>query len=151
MRLYTLLLGFALTAMPAVADPGGAIAVIVNQQSPIDELSARELKAAFEGYGLPGVKTQNIALVYLRGEIEDRFNLTVLGVSSKKVKVYWLRRVFEGESDLRKIFKSADEVKTYIGENEASVGFIFAGHLDDSVKAISIDARKHDDPGYVLR
>lgn len=151
MRLLTLLLGLALAATPAAAAPGGPIAVIVNPQNPVEDLSGKELKAAYEGYGLPGLKTQNIALVYLRGEIEDTFNLKVLGVSSKKVKVFWLRRVFEGESDLRKILKSSDEVKAFVGGSEACIGFLPAAEVDDSVKVISIDGKKHDDPGYLLR
>ena len=151
MRHYTLLLVCTLLALPVFADPGGAIAVIVNKENSIDDLSTKELKAAFQGYGLSGLKTQNVALVYLRGEIEDTFNLKVLGISSKKVKVYWLKRVFEGESDLRKIFKSAEKVKAFIGQNQASIGFIPATALDDSVKAISIDTKKHDDSGYALK
>ena len=151
MKSLTLLLGFALTAVAAAADPGGPIAVIVNPQSPVEDLSEKELKAAYEGYGLPGLKTQNIALVYLRGEIEDAFNLKVLGISSKKVKVYWLRRVFEGESDLRKILKSGDEVRAFVGGNEASIGFLPAAQVDASVKAVSINGKKPNEPGYLLR
>ena len=151
MRFLTLLLGLALAAVAAAAAPGGPIAVVVNRQSPVEDLSEKQLKAAYQGYGLPGLKTPNIALGYLRGEIENTFNLTVLGISSKKVKVFWLRRVFEGESDLRKILKSADEVKAFVGGSETSIGFIPAAEVDDSVKAISIGGKKHDDPGYLLR
>jgi ABC-type phosphate transport system substrate-binding protein len=140
-----------LLAMPAVGDSTGPIAVIVNNNSPINDLSMKELKAAFQGYGLPNLKTQNIALAYVRGEIEDSFNRRVLGVSSKKVKVYWLRRVFQGESDLRRICATVAEVKKFVGQNEASIGFIPASELDDSVRAISIDDEKHDAPGYPLR
>ena len=146
-----LLVGTLLLAMPVVAAADGTIAVIINKQSPIDDLSTRELKAAFEGYGLPGSATQNIELVYLTGGIEDSFNQKVLGVSSKRVKVYWLRRVFKGESDLRRILKTAEEGKAFSDANEAAIGFIPASELDDSVKAISIDARRHDDAEYTLR
>ncbi len=148
--LALLLIGVLLVG-PVRADSDEAIAVIVNKKSPIDNLSVKELKAAFEGYGLPGLKSRNIAIVYLRGDIENRFNLKALGISSKKVKVYWLKRVFEGESDLRKILKSAAEVKAFIGQNEASIGFILAADLDDSVKPIAIDDKKHDDLKYKLR
>ena len=150
MKLLALLLGMALTAV-AAADAGGPIAVIVHPASPVEDLSEKELKAAYEGYGLPGLKTQNVALVYLRGETEDSFNLKVLGISSKKVKVYWLRRVFEGESDLRKILKTTDEAKAFVAGNEASIGFVPATEVDDSVKAISIGGKKQDDPEYLLR
>jgi len=146
-----LLLIYALLAAPADADPGGAIAVVVNKGNALDNLSTKELKAAYEGYGLPGSKDPDIAIVYLRGDIENRFNLKILGISSKKVKVYWLKRVFEGESDLRKILKSPAEVKTFIGQNETAIGFIPAADLDDSVKPISIDGKKHDEPEYKLQ
>lgn len=138
-------------AMPVVAAADGAIAVVINKQSTIDDLSTRQLKAAFEGYGLPGSEIQNIELAYLAGKIEDTFNQKVLGVSSKRVKVYWLRRVFKGESDLRRILKTAAEVKAFIEAHEAAIGFIPASELDDSVKAITIDARRHDDPEYSLQ
>ena len=151
MRYVRFLLISALLAASAGADQDGAIAVIVNEKSPVDNLSARELKAAFEGYGQPGAKTQNSAIVYLRGDIENRFNLKAMGISSKKVKVYWLKRVFKGESDLRKILKSAAEVKAFIAQNETSIGFIPAADLDDSVKPVTIDGKKHDDPQYKLR
>lgn len=146
-----LLLLCTLLAVPSGGDPGGPIAVIVNNRSPIENLSTKELRAAFEGYGLAGLETRNIALVYLRGEIEDSFNLKVLGISSKKVKVYWLRRVFEGESDMRRIFASVAEARDFVSQNEASIGFIPASELDGSVRAICIDAERHDAPGYPLR
>lgn len=148
MRIQTFLLMSLLLAGPVVGEP---IAVIVHPQSPIQSLTSKELKAAYEGYGLPGVESQEIALVYLRGEIEDAFNRSVLGISSKKVKVYWLRRVFEGESDMRRIFKTAAKVKAFIGEHQECIGYIPASELDDSVRAISIDAAGHDDPGYPLK
>ena len=146
-----LLLICTLLAVPAVAAPDGAIAVIVNKANAVDNLSGKELKAAFEGYGLPGSKASNTAIVYLKGEVENKFNLKILGISSKKVKVYWLKRVFAGESDLRKILKTAAEVKAFIDQNETAIGFIPAVDLDDSVKPISIDGKKHDDPEYKLQ
>ena len=147
MAIRTLLIASLLLAGPVA---GESIAVIVNPQSPMQNLTADELKAAYEGYGLPGADSEDTALVYLRGETEDAFNLAVLGISSKKVKVYWLRRVFEGESDLRKIFKTAAEVKSFVSENEDCIGFIPAADLDDSVRAITIDATGHDAAGYLL-
>ena len=147
MRISTLFVVGLLLAGPV---SGESIAVVVNPQSPIQNLTAKELKAAYEGYGLPGV-AEDVTLVYLRGKTEDAFNQGVLGISSKKVKVYWLKRVFEGESDMRKICKTATAVKAFIGENEACIGFIPAPELDDSVRAITIDAKTHDDPGYQLK
>ena len=131
---------------PILADP---IAVVVHPQSSVQDLTTKELKAAYEGYGLPGISAE-IVLVYLRGDLEDAFNLSVLGVSSKKVKVYWLRRVFEGESDLRRISKTAAEVKAFVGANKECIGFVPAGELDGSVRAITIDGAAHGDPGYPL-
>lgn len=132
---------------PVLADP---IAVIVHPQSSIQDLTSRELKAAYEGYGLPGISAE-ITLVYLRGDVEDAFNLSVLGVSTKKVKVYWLRRVFEGESDLRRTSKTAVEVKAFVGAYKECIGFVPAGELDGSVRAITIDGVAHGDPGYPLK
>lgn len=126
---------------------GDPIAVIVNPQSPIQNLTSKELKAAYEGYGLPGI-SEEITLVYLRGDLEDAFNLSVLGISSKKVKVFWLKRVFEGESDLRRICKVVAEAKTFIGGNVECIGFIPAADLDESVRAITIDGAAYSDPGY---
>ena len=147
MRISTLFVVGLLLAGPV---SGESIAVVVNPQSPIQNLTAKELKAAYEGYGLPGV-AEDVTLVYLRGKTEDAFNRSVLGISSKKVKVYWLRRVFEGESDMRRIFKTAAKVKAFIGEHQECIGYIPASELDDSVRAISIDAAGHDDPGYPLK
>ena len=147
MRISTLFVVGLLLAGPV---SGESIAVVVNPQSPIQNLTAKELKAAYEGYGLPGV-AEDVTLVYLRGKTEDAFNQGVLGISSKKVKVYWLKRVFEGESDMRKICKTVAQVKAFIGENEGCIGFIPAPELDDSVRAITIDAKTHDDPGYQLK
>jgi len=136
-----------LLAVPALADP---IVVVVNPASPIQELTSKELKAAYEGYGLPDI-SEEITLVYLRGDIEDAFNLSVLGISSKKVKVYWLRRVFEGESDLRRICKTPAEVRRFVSENADCIGFLPVPELDESVRAISIDGTPHSDPGYPVK
>ena len=148
MRIFALLGLSLLLAGPLVAEP---IAVIVHPQCPVQELTSEELRAAYEGYGLPGVDSHEIALVYLRGDIEDAFNQAVLGISSKKVKVYWLRRVFEGESDLRKIVKSVAEARAFVAQNTECIGFIPAAELDDSVRAVAIDGTSHTDAGYPLK
>ena len=147
MRIRTLLIVSLLLVGPVAGEP---IAVIVHPGSSVQNLTSKELKEAYEGYGLPGVDDE-VTLVYLRGEIEDAFNQVVLGISSKKVKVYWLKRVFEGESDMRKICKTVAEVKAFIGENQACIGFIPAAGLDDSVRAITIDQKAHGDPEYRLK
>jgi hypothetical protein len=135
----------------ADAGGGGAIAVVVSPDSPLTEISASDLKAVFQGYGLPQMRATNIILVHLKGEAEDRFNGVVLGLSSRQVRAYWLKKVFQGEGDARKYCRDAASVVERVSGNRSAIGFMYAADLVDQVRALRMDSRTPAHPDYLLR
>lgn len=128
-----------------------AVVLVIGKQSPVDSLSLKDLKSIYKGHRIAAFQNKTLTLAYLRGDLEDTFNQKILGLSTKKVNTYWLRKVFQGEGDVRKYFNNAAEAKRFIAVNDHAIGFIYADELDDSIKAIAIDGRSIKDPNYLLR
>jgi hypothetical protein len=131
--------------------PPEPLVVVVDRNSPIQDISLDELRALFQGYGLPQLRATNIELVYLRGEAEDRFNLAVLGLPSRKVREYWLKKVFQGEGDARTHCRDPAAVIARVAGNQAAVGFVPAGAVSHQVQALTIAGRGPAAPDYLLR
>jgi len=127
------------------------LVVVVDRDSPLEDISGADLRALFQGYGLPQLRATNIELVYLRGEAEDRFNEAVLGLPSRKVREYWLKKVFQGEGDARTHCRDAAAVLARVGGNQAAIGFVPAGAVGPQVRALTIAGRGPEAPDSLLR
>lgn len=69
-------------------------------------------------------------------EIRTSFDEYVLGKSSSQVKAYWSKLMFTGKGTPPKEAESGAEVKSLVAGNPATIGYIDASEVDDSVKVI---------------
>ena len=92
-------IGLAVLGVSSASGQTGAVAVVVNEKNPVNNLSTPELRKLFAGEkhswtgGLP-VKL----FVRATGAYERVVLLKLLGMSEREYKQYWTAQVFRGEA-----------------------------------------------------
>lgn len=69
-------------------------------------------------------------------DIRTKFDEGVLEKSSSQVKSYWSKLMFTGKGTPPKEVDSSAQMKQLIAENPATIGYIDAAEVDDSVKVV---------------
>ncbi len=149
-RVTTLCAVFALavTAPPRVS---AQLAVVVNRNNPVQNISFDELRRIYLGQKSRFSNGEAVVLVEFpaRGAV---FYEKLLGISNDLFRRHWIALVFRGE-DLAppKAFSSAELLKQFIADNAGAIGFMDVGVADQSVKILTIDGVPPTDPRYRLR
>src|SRR4051812_46703654 len=139
-RRLTAALGLLVMAMlPA---RGMDIAIVVNKDNPVSELSFRELTALFElqqQFWKGGTRVH--VIIPQAGRPERNVMLkTVYHRTDDSLNKYWLNRMFKAEiTDLPQIEPSDEKVKQEVAHRPNAIGFIDASKVDDTVKVLRID------------
>jgi len=115
------------------------IAMIVNKQNSLTTVELKEVKLLYLGKRkkIGGVKVTPVALQ----DEHETTKVFVNGVLSKTLQQhrgYWARIVFTGKGAPPQQLKSSAEVKKWIIENPASIGFIDSADVDDTVKVTAM-------------
>jgi ABC-type phosphate transport system substrate-binding protein len=149
-------LTFALVLLMAAALRLGAkeVAIVVNKDNPLNELSVRELTALFElqqQFWKGGARVH--VIIQPAGRPERNVMLkTVYHRSDDSLNKYWLNRMFKAEiTDLPQIEASDDRVKQEVAKRPNAIGFIDASKVDDTVKVLRIDGVLPGSDKYRLR
>ena len=121
---------------------GMEIAIIVNKDNPVNELSFRELTAIFElqqQFWKGGDKVR--VIIQKSGRPEKNVMLkSVYHRTDESLNKYWLIRMFKAEiADLPEIEASNEKVKQEVSKQVDAIGFIDASKVDDTVKVLKID------------
>jgi ABC-type phosphate transport system substrate-binding protein len=66
------------------------------------------------------------------------FDQDVLGRSSSQVSAYWSKLVFTGKGTPPEELTSAQAVIDFVANNPDAIGYVDAGSVTDSVKAVSM-------------
>lgn len=121
---------------------GMDVAIIVNKDNPINELSFRELTALFELQQQFWKSGSRVHVVILQAGRPERNVMlkTVYHRTDEGLNKYWLNRMFKAEiTDLPQIEPSAEQAKLEVVKRVNAIGFIDASKVDDSVKVLRID------------
>ncbi len=133
---------------PAAPPP---IAVVVNRGNPLTNITRDQLREFYLGRSTQFPNRDRVVLLELptlRGE----FYRSVLGMSEDQVKRYWIGVIFAGgDAAPPKEVGNADEVKRYVAEHRGTVAFIAATDVDSTVKPLTVDGRRPNDPEYPIR
>jgi ABC-type phosphate transport system substrate-binding protein len=142
----------AVTANTAVH--GMDIAIVVNKDNPVDELSMREVEAIFElrqQFWRGGERVYVIIQQAHRAE-KNVMLKKVYRQTDEGLNKYLLQRMFTGEiSDFPQIESSNDKVKQEVRKRPNAIGFIDAKTADDSVKVLKIDRSLPGSENYRLK
>ena len=157
-----LLLGgqiFAQKNVRAVADaqpvpPDESIAIVVNQENSVDNLTMKDLRTVFLGERSHWSNGRRITLVMLEpGQPERKAILReIYRMSETDLNRHFLQGLFTGE-----VFVSPKTLATPVGVRKfvfnvpGASGYVRSSDLDSTVKVIRIDGKLPDDKDYELR
>lgn len=131
--LFRFLLGM-LVAVPAAAD----VAVVVNRDSLVQSLSAREVSDLYLGRSraLPSIGNV-VPFEHLRDSpVRDRFFRNLNGMTLKQINAYWARLQFSGEVLPPPVFPDSRALINALRANPNAIGYVDASDVDASVRVV---------------
>lgn len=128
------------------------IAVIVNKNNEISEISAKDLDFFFskKKHTWPGGKKAIPIHREFGSDERDIFNRIVHGKSSNKIKRYWLDMQVKGVRPPM-TQPSDSSVKAMVVRIPGAIGYINLSKVDDTVKIINVDGVGPSDVNYLIK
>ena len=132
---------------------GGEIAIIVNKDNTIEDISFRELAMIFKmekkfwGDGSP---------IYLvtrgsRSPEKEVVLKTVYKMDEQELKKFYLAKIYQGVApSFPKVIASNQSMKAFVQQVPNAVGYIDAAYADDNVKVLKIEGKLPGENGYKL-
>jgi len=130
------------------------LAIIVNAANPTDNLSLTQLRGIILAERAHWPNGQKITVVMREpGQPEREAILrTVCRMSETDFNQYSMHSTFTGQVQTApKLLSSGAGVRKFVFNVPGAIGYIRAGELDLSVKAVRLDGRLPGEQGYKLR
>lgn len=139
MKTIFILAALHLFATPFLNPAGTEVAIIVNQENPVDQLTAGEVKL----YWLRKIKkrwpvlNKNIKPVDRKTKTpgQDAFYSKVLGMSAGDVETYFNAKQYESGEKPQDKFGSDEAIIEFVGQEAGAIGFVSASSLTAEAKA----------------
>lgn len=130
-----------------------ALAIIVNQLNPTDDLSLKELHSVFLGERSHWPNGRRITLVMMEpGPERDAVLREVCRMSESDFRRHFLQGLLTGEVLVSpKNLATAVGVRKFVFNVPGAIGYVRPEDVDDSVKVIKINGLLPSDEDYVLR
>jgi len=145
----------------AVAEAGAAeaaesspIAIVVHQDTQVDDLSMNELRSIFMADQQFWPDRKRIILLVRAPESDERdFVLNrIYDMSEDEFRQYWIAKMFRAEVPRGpKIVFSSDTTLDLVVAIPGSISFIRANEVMGEVKVVRIDGALPSDPDYPLK
>ena len=149
--LAILLLGLAPST--AHAQESEPLAIVVNRNNPVTEISLVDLRRVFRGQRSRWSNGRRVTLVMRDPGAPEREAIlkALYGVAEMEYRRTYLQAVFSGEaSDAPKTLASTNGVLRFVYNVPGAIGYVRARDVDPSVKMLRIDGRLPGEPGYRL-
>jgi len=100
--------------------------VITNANTPVESISASELRDIYNGDRVFWKTGKRIRAARLPDDLEVSadFLSIIVGKTPSQYVQHWRHKLFSGKGLPPKVLEDAEKMMTYIEENESSVGFI---------------------------
>jgi len=140
-----------IVAIVAIGSAHAQVAVIVNANNPIGDVTLDELERLYSGRQTAFANGLQVAL----GEYKPARRLfygKVLQMTETAVSRHWISVVFsERNATPPRGFQSPDDARRFVVANLGAICFIDLVSVSDDVKVVTIDGRDPRDPKYALR
>ena len=133
------LLLIAILTLWAAPAAWAGVAVIANDDVPVDSLTKAELLDMYTGdiqrwsNGTPVILTD----LKQRGEVRDTF-YAYLGKPPSRMKSLWLKRLLSGDGNPPESLESEADMLTMVRSTPGAIGFVSETRVDDSVKVLAV-------------
>jgi ABC-type phosphate transport system substrate-binding protein len=128
-----------------------AVAIVVNKENPVSDISLAELKDIFLGVQQSWNGGDRIVAVGREEGSEEKEIVLdkIYNMSGTQLKQYWTARVIRGNNvNPPKTFPSDTLIKQLVQRVPNAVGYIRADQADDSVKVLKVEGKEPGQAGY---
>jgi ABC-type phosphate transport system substrate-binding protein len=130
------------------------LAIVVNRQNPIDNVTLGQLRQVFFGERRWWSSKRRVTLVARpRGAAERQPVLRVIyRMNDQDLDKYFFFGVYRGEfSTSPATVATPGDVRKFVEKTPGAIGYLRASDADDSVKVIRVNGLLPEDDGYPLR
>lgn len=153
-----LLLGAVLVALlafmprPVRAGSNVSLAVIVSPSSKLTNISLADLRRVFQSERLTDPDGNRLIALNHPPKTVDRvgFDQTVMGMDADAVGRFWIDRKIRGGSGPPRTVESLATLRRVVEKLPGAIGYLRPGQLSNEVRAIRVDGKLPEDPGYPL-
>jgi len=148
------LASLALQCLWAQTQPASSVAVIVNQDTPVSDLSLEDVRKIFLGERQYwNAKLPVVLLIRAPVARERDIVLRVIyQMNEVQFKRYWIAKIFRAESaNAPKIVYSNTMANELASAIPGAIAFMDAHDVKPGVKVIRIDGKLPSDPDYPLK
>jgi ABC-type phosphate transport system substrate-binding protein len=138
---------------PARAQDAEPLAIVVNRNNPLSEISTADLRRLFRGQRSRWSNGRRVTLVMRDPGTPERQAIlrSLYGLAEEEYRRTYLQAVFSGEaSDAPKTLASTNGVLRFVYNVPGAIGYVRARAADRSVKTLRVDGRLPGEPGYRL-
>ena len=138
------------TAHAQEAEP---LAIVVNRNNPLSEISLVDLRRVFRGQRSRWSNGRRVTLVMRDPGTREREAIlhSLYGVAEDDYRRTYMQAVFSGETtDAPKTLASTNGVLRFVYNVPGAIGYVRARDVDASVKMLRVDGRLPGEPGYRL-
>ena len=138
---------------PARAQDAEPMAIVVNRNNPLSEISTADLRRLFRGQRTRWSNGRRVTLVMRDPGAPEREAIlrSLYGLEEEEYRRSYLQAVFSGEaSDAPKTLASTNGVLRFVYNVPGAIGYVRARDADRSVKMLRVDGRLPGEPGYRL-
>jgi hypothetical protein len=149
----TLLVLLALAPRPVQASNEVALAVIVAPSSKVTNISIADLRRVFQSERLTDPDGNRLIALNHPPKTVDRvgFDRVVLGMDPEGVGRFWIDRKIRGGSGPPRTVESLATLRRVVEKLPGAIGYLRPSQLSNEVRAIRVDGKLPEDPGYPVR
>jgi ABC-type phosphate transport system substrate-binding protein len=138
------------TGVPVCLAQSGDIAVVVNQNNPVDHLSVQEVRKIFAGEKRSWAGGSPIKLFVRAPGTRERVTLLkLLDMSEDQYKRYWTAAVFRGEAQSEPIALFSNGMqKEAIGVYPGGIALVNAQDVKSGMKMVKVEGHLPGEAGY---
>jgi len=143
----------ALAPRPVRAGNDVALAIIVAPRSKLTNISGADLRRVFESERLTDPDGNRLIALNHPPKTPDRvgFDQTMLGRDPDETGRFWIDRKIRGGSGPPRTVESLATLRRVVEKLPGAIGYIRPGQLSNEVRAIRVDGKLPEDPGYPVR
>jgi hypothetical protein len=143
----------ALTPRPLRAGNDVALALIVSPGSKLTNIPLSDLRRVFQSERLTDPDGNRLIALNHPPKTPDRvgFDRVVMGMDADAVGRFWIDRKIRGGSGPPRTVESLATLRRVVEKLPGAIGYIRPAQLSNEVRAIRVDGKLPEDPGYPVR
>jgi len=143
----------ALAPRPVRAGNDVALAIIVAPSSKLTNVSMADLRRIFQSERQTDPDGNKLIALNHPPKTVDRvgFDQVVLGMDAEAVGRFWIDRKIRGGSGPPRSVESLATLRRVVEKLPGAIGYIRPAQLSNEVRAVRVDGKLPEDPGYPVR